>query len=373
MTLPTPSDDWNGTSVARRWLLVLGIWGAVALFSSAQIYVARAALGEPPPLGPLLLLEIPVWAFWALFTVPIVMLARRFPLGQNQARGSVATHAAAAILVAVIAVGFYTLWYQAFNPYPILSTSSVSAWFWHFFRQQFIVGFMIYWATVGVYHAFTNYFLSRVRELEASQAKARLSEARLQALKMQIHPHFLFNTLNSISALIDEQPVEARRVLAQLGDLLRATLRSEASHVVSLKDEVALVRDYLGIEQIRFDDRLAVTTEIDPAAYRAAVPSFLLQPLVENAIRHGIGRRERGGRLWLSAKRINGRLVIHVQDDGDGFDGESGPGEGIGLSNIRNRLRELYGPEQSLVLRAREGGGVDARVELPFRIVDKGP
>lgn len=373
MAFPTKSERWGGASAARRWLLVLVVWGAVALFSSAQIYVARAALGEPPPLGSLLLLEVPVWAFWALLTVPIVLLARRFPLDRDRALGRVGIHGAAAIFLAVIAVGFYTLWYQAFNPYPILSTPSVSAWFWTLFRQQFIVGFMIYWAVVGVYHAFTNYFLYRVREMEASRAKAHLSEARLQALRMQIHPHFLFNTLNSISALIDEHPSEARRVMAQLGDLLRATLRNDARHVVSLEEEVALVRDYLRIEEIRFDDRLTVATDIDPAVHRAAVPSFLLQPLVENAIRHGIGHRERGGRLWLSAERVDGRVVIHVKDNGVGIEEASVPSEGIGLSNVRSRLREIYGTEQSLTLRAREGGGMDARVEIPFRVLNDRP
>lgn len=366
MAPPTSSEDLSGTTVSRRWLLVLGVWGGVALFSVGQIYVARSALGEPPPLVPLLILEVPVWAFWALLTVPVVMLARRFPLDRSRVLGSVAIHSAAAVVVATIAVGFYMLWYQAYNPYP-LRTPSVWAWFWYFFRQQFIVGFMIYWAIVGVYHAFTNYFLSRVRELEATRARSQLSEARLQALKMQIHPHFLFNTLNSISALVEEQPAEARRIVARLGELLRATLRSDARHVVPLEDELALARDYLGIEQIRFDDRLTVETDVDPEVRRARVPSLLFQPLIENAIRHGIGPMESGGRLWISAERLDGKLVVHIVDDGAGM--RDGPmNEGIGLANVRSRLRELYGPEYSLTLREREKGGVDVRVEIPLRL-----
>lgn len=361
----TRPEQWSPNSVARRWLLVLGVWGAMALFSMGQIYVSRAALGEPPPLAPLAILEVPVWAFWALLTVPVVMFVRRFPLDRERAVGRIAIHGLAAIIVAVVAVAFYTLWYQGFNPYP-LTSPSVEAWFWHFFRQQFIVGFMIYWAVIGVYHAFTNYFLYRMRELEASQAKAQLSEARLLALEMQLHPHFLFNTLNSISALVEEQPSEARRFIARLADLLRASLRSEATHVIPLEEEIEFVERYLEIEKMRFQDRLEVDVDVDPEVRGAEVPSFILQPLVENAIRHGIGRRERGGRLWLSAERRDGALVLSVRDDGVGM-AEAAVREGIGLSNTRSRLRELYGHRQSLVLAEASEGGVEVHVEIPYR------
>lgn len=337
----------------------------MAFFSVTQIYVARAALGHPPPLLPLLVLELPVWLFWALVTVPIVMLARISPLDRTRVLGSVTLHAAAAITVAVASVAFQTLWYQAFNPYPLGGTS-LAAWFWQYFRQYFVVGFMIYWAVVGVYHAFTNYFMYRERELEASRAKAQLTEARLQALKMQLHPHFLFNALNSVSALLEEEPGEARRVIAQMAELLRASLRADARHVIPLEEELDFLRRYLDIERIRFGERLDVTMRIGAETRRAAIPSFLFQPLVENAIRHGIARREDGGRMWLSAERLNGSLVIHVMDDGPGVSHRP-VREGIGLANTRRRLTELYGEEQMLSLCARPGGGLDVRVEIPFR------
>ena len=351
----------------REWAVVAGAWAAVALFSVTQIYVARAALGHPPPLAPLLLLELPVWLFWALVSVPIVMLARRVPLDRTRVARSVILHALAAIAIAVAAVGFQMLWYQAFNPYP-MTGSSVYTWFWQYFRQYFVVGFMIYWAALGVYHAFTNYFLFRERELEASRAKAQLTEARLAALKMQLHPHFLFNTLNSVSALLERQPGEARKVLAQLADLLRASLRADARHVITLEDEIDFLRRYLEIERIRFGDRMEVTTRIEPATHRACVPSFLFQPLVENAIRHGIARREAEGRMWISAERVDGSLVIHVMDNGPGVARPSA--EGIGLANTRRRLAELYGGDHALSLSPRPGGGLDVRVEIPFRVME---
>lgn len=353
--------------LTRRWLIVSGAWAAVALFSIAQIYVARWALGHPPPLLPLLVLELPIWFFWGLITVPVVMLARRFPLDRSRVIGSTLLHVPAAITIAVTAVTFQMLWYQAFNPYP-MGGSSVATWFWQYFRQYFVVGFMIYWATLGVYHAFANYLLSRRRELEAAQAKEQLSQARLQALKMQLHPHFLFNALNSISALLEDQPREARRMIAQLGQLLRESLRTDVLHVVSLEDEISFLRRYLDIEQIRFGDRLSVEMRIDPETLRAAVPSFLLQPLVENAIRHGIARREDAGQMWVSTQQLNGSLVIHVLDNGPGMPAEPAA-QGIGLENTRRRLGELYGIEQALTLCSRPGGGLDVRVEIPFRLV----
>lgn len=368
MTVPLTIRNQTAKAVARRWLVVLGVWTSMALFSIAQIYVARAALGHRPPIAPLLLLETPIWLFWALLTVPIVMLARRFPLDRTRLLGSVLVHAPTAIAVAVAAVSFQMLWYQAFNPYP-LPGSSVGNWFWQYFRQYFVVGFMIYWASVGVYHAFANYVLFRQRELEASRAREQLSQARLQALRMQLHPHFLFNTLNSISALLEDEPAEARRMIAQLGDLLRASLRADVLHVIPLEDEIGFLRRYLDIERIRFGDRLIVSMRIEPDTGRAAVPSFLLQPLVENAIRHGIARREHAGHLWVSAQRHNGSLVLHVLDNGPGMPVKPAA-QGIGLANTRRRLRELYGREQALALCARPGGGLDVRVEIPFRLVE---
>ena len=353
----------------RRWMVVIGVWSGVALFSAGQIYLARAALGDPPPLWPLLVLEVPVWLVWAPLTAPIVMLTRRFPLDRSHLGRSVVVHGATAIAVSVLAVAFRMYWYQTFNPYPLGGTS-VTTWFWQYFRQSFIVGFVIYWAVVGVYHAVANYHLFQERELEVSRAKAQLTEARLQALKMQLHPHFLFNTLNSISALVEQQPSEARRLIAQLADLLRASLRSDAMHVIALEDEIEFLGRYLDIERVRFGDRLNVAMRIDPAARRAAIPSFLLQPLVENALRHGIGQRESAGRLWLSAKPSNRVLVIHVCDNGPGL-ADRPVREGVGLSNTRRRLRALYGAAHSFSLTSWPGGGLDVRVEIPYRVLEQ--
>jgi two-component system, LytTR family, sensor kinase len=373
------SDAGNGSTSKRgtftgprssplmRRASIAAVWTTVALFSVGQIYLAQTGLGEPPPLRPLLLLELPIWAFWALVTVPILMVARRFELSRAGAPLAIGVHTAAAVLVALGAVAFQMLWYQAFNPYPF-SGSSVTTWFWQYFRRYFVFDFTLYWAVVGVYHAFSNYVLYRERELEASRARAQLTEARLSALKMQLRPHFLFNTLNSISALLERHPREARRVLAELAELLRASLRSEARHVIPLEEELDFLERYLGIERVRFGDRLDVEVEVDPAIRRAAVPSFLLQPLVENGIRHGILRGDGVGWLRISAARENGTLVLHVMDNGPGAASEP-MREGIGLATTRRRLGELYGPDHTLALSDRREGGLDVRVEIPYRVL----
>lgn len=357
--------------IARRgWgtgLRIVGIWALVAFFSVAQIYLARAALGDAPPLVALLVLEVPVWAFWAVVTLPIVLVTRRFPLNRARVLTSVSVHVPMGIVTAVAAVTFQMLWYQAFNPYPFEGTGA--SIFWEYFRRYFLFGVVVYWAVVGVYHAFTHYVLYRERELEASRAKAQLTEARLNALKLQIHPHFLFNTLNSVSAMLEREPRAARRVLAQLADLLRASLRSEARHVTALEDEIGFIERYLDIERIRFEDRLDVSIDVDPVATRAAVPSFLLQPLVENAVRHGIAKRDEAGQLRISAERSNGALVLHVVDDGPGMSGHAVQ-EGVGLGNTRRRLNELYGDEYGLTFMAGPRGGFDVRVEIPYRVLE---
>jgi LytS/YehU family sensor histidine kinase len=156
-------------------------------------------------------------------------------------------------------------------------------------------------------------------------------------------------------------------MIAQLSDLLRESLRTDVLHVVALEDEIRFLQRYLDIEQVRFGDRLTVSLHIEPDTLRAAVPSFLFQPLVENAIGHGIAQRESGGHMWVSAQRLDGSLVIHVLDNGPGMPSKPAR-HGIGLANTRRRLEELYGAEQALALSARPGGGLDVRVQIPFRI-----
>ena len=211
----------------------------------------------------------------------------------------------------------------------------------------------------------------RERERDAERLAAGLTEARLQALKMQLQPHFLFNTLNAISALIPAEAKPARRMVARLGDLLRIALEHEETQEVTLREELAFLQPYLEIEQARLEDRLTVVMEIAPETLDARVPHLMLQPLVENAIRHGIAPRIEPGRVEISAASGADDRFLHleVRDDGPGLgrDGGTGSRKGVGLTNTRSRLEQLYDGEHRFEFANRPEGGTVVRIFLPFR------
>jgi LytS/YehU family sensor histidine kinase len=246
--------------------------------------------------------------------------------------------------------------------------------------SQFHIDLLVYGAVLGTSYAVGYYTRFREREVRATQLEARLAQAELQALKMQLHPHFLFNTLNGIVGLVrDRKNSAAVEMIAGLSDLLRYTLDGAGRQEVTLREELEFLELYLGIQQKRFPDRLRVEMNVEPTALEALVPNLILQPLVENAIRHGVSRRAAGGTVGVSASREGGMLRLRVYDDGPGLrhdaradaDGdeahEGSPSTGIGLSNTRARLRQLYGDAQSFEVFDREAGGVEATLRLPFR------
>ena len=238
------------------------------------------------------------------------------------------------------------------------------------------VEFLTYWAIVGLAVAANYYQRYRERELSAarlqlstSKLEAQLAQAQLEALRTQLQPHFLFNALNSISVLMREDIEAADRTLVELSNLLRLTLATDTAHEISLKKEIELIESYLLIQQTRFQDRLQVKIMTDPAALDVRVPSLILQPLVENAIKHGIARRAGSEEIEIRAERCNGSLRLQVRDNGPGLTSnpEGGLQLGIGLSNTRDRLERLYGGEQRLELVNRTEGGVCATIIIPFR------
>jgi two-component system LytT family sensor kinase len=241
-----------------------------------------------------------------------------------------------------------------------------------------IMNFMKYWIVVLGHLGWQYYQRYRQREREASGLATALVEARLQALRMQINPHFLFNTLNTISALVHQSPPEADRMIVRLGELLRRTLDLKDAQEVPLSEEVDFLKLYLEIEQMRFQERLTVRFNIEPKTLSLLVPHLLLQPLVENAIRHGIEPRERPGRVEVSSRVSDGdTLELRVRDDGNGFV-ETAAGnrrEGVGLANVRSRLTHLYGAAHRFEVRPLAEGGVEAIVRIPCCVMprDKGP
>jgi len=233
--------------------------------------------------------------------------------------------------------------------------------------KTFHLNLLIYWVIVSVHHAFGYYRQVQVRELRAVELEKRLAQARLQALQMQLNPHFLFNTLHAISALVHKDVEAADRMIARLSDLLRYALESTDAQEVPLRQELDFLNRYLEIEKTRFGDRLTVRLDIAPETLDALVPNLVLQPLVENAIRHGIEPRAKPGRIDLRARRENGRLKLEVCDNGVGLPSGRIPEEGVGLSNTRARLQQLYGERHLFALGNTAGGGLTVSVELPFR------
>jgi LytS/YehU family sensor histidine kinase len=224
----------------------------------------------------------------------------------------------------------------------------------------------MYFAVLGCVYAFSYFARAQEREAYAARLTAQLAEARLGALRMQLNPHFLFNSLNALAVLMREQNIpDALRMLELLADVLRQVLTADQRPQVLLAEELKFLEQYFAIEQIRFSDRLRVHWSIDDRARVAMVPSFLLQPLAENAIKHGITKRANAGRIDISARLVEDRLELSVRDDGVGIG--SRYAEGVGLSNTRERLRTLYGEDAALTIKANAEGGTEAVLSIPFR------
>lgn len=227
-----------------------------------------------------------------------------------------------------------------------------------------------YWLVVLAHHGWRYYQQFRERERRAIELEGQLATAQLAALRMQLNPHFLFNTLNTVAALVHDQPRTAERMVTRLSELLRASLDSPHTQETTLRDELRLLERFLDIEQVRFSDRLQVEIAAPEDLLDLEVPALLFQPLVENAIRHGIEPLESHGQIRISARREQDRLILTVEDNGPGLSAAASPASrrgGIGLSNTRSRLRHLYGDDQSLELLPRPGGGTEVRVTLPAR------
>src|SRR5437588_10682207 len=238
-----------------------------------------------------------------------------------------------------------------------------------YFAFGFYIDLIIALLIVIAVHTLLYYQSFRASELAQSSLKTQLAQAQLRALKMQLHPHFLFNTLHSISSLVLEDPPKANSMIARLGDFLRLTLENSEQQLVTLKEEIEFLRTYLEIEQVRFGDRLTVAFEIEPTTLSAAVPHLILQPVVENAIQHAIAPRATPGRINIEAKRFNSLLRVEVRDDGPGIasNGDLLKPKGVGLSNVRARLHQIYGSDFRFELMNARDGGLTVVMEIPFQ------
>ena len=302
---------------------------------------------------------------WGMLSPLIFLLARRFELRKHFPRNLV-IHIVASVILSgfVISAASPLVWYLG---YVNLARNPTLAILWRnnaFSAYYFHQGLTIYWTTLVVAHAIYYYRGLREGEAQTARLTAQLAQAQLQALKMQIHPHFLFNTLNSIAALLHKDVEAADKMIARLGDFLRVTLKSSDTQLVDFEQELEFLKCYLDIEHIRFQDRLTVEMDIDPHALKAMVPNLILQPIVENAVRHGVARHTDPGQITIRARRQGARLIMNVEDNGPGLEVNSN-GSGIGLSNTRARLEQFYGNDFSFQITDSTERGAIVTLDVP--------
>ena len=368
--LPAPARPRYGL----RWPLVLLVATMLSIVSSVLAVQFTLSMGKPATYWrSIVVLNFSYWYIWALFTPAIVWLSQHFRLERQSLWLAVAVHVPGVALFsfAHIAVMGAVQWWLA-------ATAGRSLSWWLEVKRSTLQNFdwemMTYWAIAGLSHAVLYYRESRDRAVRASQLETRLIEAQMATLQQQLQPHFLFNTLHAISTLMHRDVEAADRTLMRLSDLLRMTLENVGQQEVTLQAELDFVSKYLEIERTRFADRLIVTFNVDPVALDSLVPSLLLQPLVENAIKHGVARKAGPGHIEISAKNLHGKLWIEIRDDGEGLS-ESGLAalqKGIGVSTTRARLQHQFGADFRFEFHRQEPG-VAVVIAVPWRIERRTP
>jgi two-component system LytT family sensor kinase len=346
--------------MSRRWIIWawtwLG-WTGLALFMGISSSLAYLAVGNPPRWSLTIRMALAEVYVWGLAAPLVMRLARRFPFTRATRWRSLIVHVTASLAISALKLIVDQILRRllfGFRHYVLITSLAPNILF--------------YWGIVAAAHGFAYYRSSKERELRASQLEARLAQARLQLLQMQLHPHFLFNTLHTISELVHEEPETADRMITGLSELLREALAGSGVREVPLRRELELLERYLEIQRARFGDRLAVDLEIDPRVMDALVPHLVLQPIVENAIRHGIGARAARGRLRIAANPTGDALRLDIEDDGRGLErADVGVSEGVGLGNTRERLHALYGDAGKLTIASRAESGTVLTLIVPLR------
>lgn len=350
-------------------VLVAATWFTLGLFFFAQMVLLHPRTNWEFDSTRELVWELALSGIWALSTPLIVWLSRKFRIEKKHWAGPLVIHLVAGTVLAFIQCAAHGFILKAvFNlDSPLMLSQLLPSFYYNVDKMV-----MVYWVIVFITHAYVYYERFRENELRAAQLEGQLAQAQLSALKMQLHPHFLFNTLNAISSLMHTDVEAADRMIVRLSDLLRLTLESAGKQMVTLKEEIDFLKRYLEIEQIRFQDRLTVDLDIAADTLDARVPTLILQPLVENAIKHGIAPRASAGRIEISARRGNGMVQLRVKDNGMGFgrQGRSTLQEGLGLSNTRSRLEKLYGVSHRFEISNGPRDGAVVNVSIPFRSAD---
>jgi len=357
----------------RKWVLWVSyflIWTAVGLFfASESVLWGRYIFRTPVTWDQALKTNLSFYYIWACIAPLVLWLGKRFRFERGLRTISFLIHLPTSVLLSTVQLLIAEIVVQSFSPDRLQLYEAFRA-----IERTFVVYFHInlltYWAILGIGYGREYYRKFREREVRAAQLRTQLTQAQLQALKMQLHPHFLFNTFNTISSLMHKNVDDADRVLARLGDLLRYSLHNVGVQEVTLREEIDFLQRYLEIEQTRFEDRLKVRISVEPEVLACKVPNLILQPLVENAIRYAVAPRASGGCIEISARQVIGSLRISVVDDGPGLPEEYNlpAHEGVGLRNSRERLEQLYGENHRFILSNKSPRGLEVAIVIPIRL-----
>jgi two-component system, LytTR family, sensor kinase len=350
----------------NEWRFITAGWTIYAVYMAIASYVISARLGRPISWSQAIVNDFLYAGLWLLLTPLVLWLARRFRFERGHSAMPFTIHLGASLILSFIHKGVHWLLVALF-----VSVAGGRAFSWDTLYANLLsfydYGLQLYWILLAVNYVLEYAHRLRQQELKASQLQTQLVQAQLQALRMQIHPHFLFNTLHTIAGLIrSEDKQKAVRMISGLSDFLRATLEGAGTQEVPLRQELDMVKRYLEIQQVRFSGTLQTEFAVEPSALDVLVPNFVLQPLVENAIVHGApsAEGEAGRNIVVSAIRQNGTLMIEIRDNGPGLD--SAKPEGIGMKNTRDRLQHLYGDRQSFAVTNAVTGGVQATLSIPW-------
>lgn len=356
---------WGSHHSPGRVILIVG-WSVPAIVATFGMIVVPSRLNPGLSLGGIILSQMATWLPWAGWSLLVMWVADRVPFERGRVARAIAVHVLLCVVVVTGQILIVDRVSVAFGVIAPRKLDSILAIGLRSYGDPFTV---IYWAILGAHSAIRWHEAWRTEAVRAARLSSDLAQAQLAALRAQLHPHFLFNALNAVVALVSEDPAAAKRVTVRLAELLRATLSATERSTLPLREELDLIRRYLDIEMVRFGERLHVEWAVDDAILDHDVPAFVLQPLVENALVHAIAPRAAGGQVSISARVVGGALRLAVVDDGPGPGASRATrGNGVGLKNLRDRLERLYdgGATLSLGTPSPSGRGAEVAVMLPL-------
>ena len=362
-------DEARKLSESPRWLWIAAIWSGIGLFDATQNVFVMRAEGMHHYWGRLFFTCLFSWLPWALATPLVLRLGRKYPAAQWRRPSTWLTHIAACAGIGVVYAGWVAAWEESLNPWALSPGPDPYRQLW---LRKFDNGLLADVILYGMVLLVGSMLDSRERlarqQAETARLNEQLSKTKLDALRRQIEPHFLFNTLNAISGLVREKRNDAAvGMIAGLSDFLRRVVEDSGRQQVPLEEELEFTQQYLDIQKVRFAERLQVSVDVPRDLFPAQVPSLILQPMVENAVKHGIAKRVQGGAIRIGASRCNGMLTISVYNDGPGLpSGWEKTQTGVGISNVRTRLRNLYGDEFEMKMQNQDPGGVEVSLSVPF-------